>query len=678
VCITKLCDSLNPLEFMIDINSILILFTFIILEMFMHYKSLFRLAIVSFACFCTVCLLTLGSVTTIYAQNTTTSLQVIHNAADPAAASVGVWVGLPPAQAGGQPTFLNAVPTFNFRTATPALTALGTAVPSLGGAVGVPLTVNITTPGAAAATPAIASFSPVALSTGANIVFANGVVMPANFAPNPNGVSTAFRLFPVLDTTSAIPATSVRLVVFHGSTDAPRVEVFARGVGVLGTFQYGESFQLTVPLNDYTLDIRLPGTTTVVASFSAPLRNLNLGGQRVIVAASGFLTPSANRNGQPFGLLAVVGNSNPVATALMLPAAPAPVPALPETITSLQVIHNAADPAAASVGVWVGLPAAQAGGQPTFLNAIPTFPFRTATPALTGLGATVPSLAAAIGVPLTVNITAPAAAAATPAIASFTPVALVRGANIVIANGVVMPANFAPNPNGISTAFTLSRINDSLAVPADRVRLIVFHGATDAPRVDIFARGVGVLGTASFREWFTADVPVNDYSIDVRAAGTTTVVASFSAPLRTLGVGGQRVVVSASGFLNPATNRNGSPFGLLAAVGSTAATAVFTMLPSIATSVRQATSNDGFAIQSASPNPSAGQMTVRYAVAQSGTVEMAIINILGVQVLALPSEVRSAGNHTATIDASSLPAGSYQLVMMQNNIRTTMPIIIVR
>ena len=642
----------------------------------MFYHALVRRSMVSFACFCAMYILALGSSTTLYAQNISTSLQVIHNAADPAAASVGVWVGLPPLQQGGQPTFLNAVPTFAFRTATPALGTLGAAVPSLAGAVGVPLTVNITAPAAAAATPAIASFSPVSLSAGANIVFANGVVTPANFAPNPDGVSTAFRLFPVLDTTSAIASTSVRLVVFHGATDAPRVEVFARGVGVLGTFRYGESFQLTVPVNDYIIDIRLPGTTTVVASFSAPLQTLNLGGQRVIVSASGFLTPSTNRNGQPFGLLAVVGNSNPQPTALLLASVPAPAAA--ETTTSLHIIHNAADPAAASVGVWVGLPPLQQGGQPTFLNAIPTFPFRTATAALTGLGAAVPSLAGAVGVPLTVNITGPAAAAATPAIASFSPVALRSGANIVIANGVVTPANFAPNPEGISTAFTLSIINDTVAVPADRVRLIVFHGATDAPRVDIFARGVGVLGTVSFRQTFSVDVPVNDYSIDVRPAGTTTPVASFSAPLRTLGVGGQRVVVSASGFLNPATNRNGSAFGLLAAVGSTTATPVFTLLPSIATSVRLATSSGGFAIQSVAPNPTVGQMSVSYTVAQTGRVEMAIYNVLGVQVLTLPSEVRQSGNHTAAIDVSSLPTGSYQLVMTQNNIRTTTPIKITR
>ncbi|MCU0425201.1 MAG: T9SS type A sorting domain-containing protein [Candidatus Kapabacteria bacterium] len=346
--------------------------------------------------------------------------------------------------------------------------------------------------------------------------------------------------------------------------------------------------------------------------------------------------------------------------------------------TSLQVIHNASDPAAASVGVWVGLPPAQAGGQPTFLNAVPTFPFRTATPALTGLGAAVPSLAAAVGVPLTVNVTAPAAMSATPAIASFSPVALRNGANIVIANGVVTPANFAANPEGRATAFTLSTLVDSTNVPADRVRLVVFHGCTDAPRVEVFARGVGVLGTFSFREAFVVDVPSNDYSLDIRLPGTTTVVASFSAPLRTLNLVGQRVVVSASGFLNPAANRNGAAFGLLAVVNSTAATPTVTMLPAIATSVRMTNSDNGLSLQSVAPNPSTEQVTVRFTAQESGMVEMTVVNMLGATALRLPVEYRSAGKHDIAVNVSSLETGTYQLLITQNNRRVALPMVIVR
>jgi hypothetical protein len=505
-----------------------------------------------------------------------TSVQLIHNAADTSARNVGVWLGVQ--RVGMQTGFVNAIPRFGFRTATPALTGLGEAVPSFAATVGALLTANVTAPSTTSSMPAIASFPNVMLGSGANIIIANGVVAPANYAPNPDGRSTAFTLSMINDAT-VVPRDRTRLVVFHGATDAPRVEVFVRGVGVIGTFSFREWFTVDVPVSDYTIDVRLPGTTTIVASYTAPLSSLGTAGQRVVVSASGFLNPAANRNGQPFGLFAAVGSMSATPVFTLLPTA-APPPPPPVDATTLHIIHNAADTSARNVGVWVGLPPTSAGT--TFINPLRSFGFRTATPALTGLGEAVPSLAAAVGASLTLNVTGPNAAMAMPAIASFPNTTLSMGANIVIANGLVMPANYAPNPDGRSTAFTLSMIRDAAPVPANRVRLIVFHGATDAPRVDIFARGVGVLGTVAFRDWFTVDVPVNDYAIDIRLPGTETIVASFSAPLRALGVAGQRVVVSASGFLNPARNRGGQPFGLFAAVGSMASPAVFTMLPTIA------------------------------------------------------------------------------------------------
>jgi len=597
-----------------------------------------------------------------------TTLQIIHNAADPAAASVGVWAGLPSAQAGTPPTFVNAVSALNFRFGTSALTGLGSALPSFGGAVGVPLTVNITGANARSATPAVASFSPVTLARGTNIVLANGVLMPQNYAPNPDRRDIAFRLFPILDTTSMIPEGRTRLVVFHGATDAPRVDVVARGVGTLGTFSYGENFQVTVDANDYVIDIRPAGSTTVVASFVAPLRSAGLAGQRVVVAASGFLNPAANRGGAPFGLLAVV-NSATVSTALMLPAAPSPAN---EPATSLHVIHNAADPFAANVGVWIGLPSAQAGLPSLFLPAVPTFAFRTATPTLTALPPLVPSLRGAVGVPLTVNITAPNAAAANPALATFSPVALRVGANIVLANGLGTPANFAPNPDRRDVSFRLFQIVDTtLSIAANQTRLVVFHGCTDAPRVSVVARGVGTLGTVSYGESFQATVPTNNYTIDIVPVGATAPVASFSAPLATLALGGQRVVVAASGFLNPTANRSGQAFGLLAAVQNAAGTAL--MLPSAARALAaERAANDELAetLNAAdvrgvqmTPNPLMGEGVLHFSLNADDGAEanVSVINALGQTVWASNHIAGRAGAQHLPVNVSALPRGVYSV-----------------
>jgi len=90
------------------------------------------------------------------------------------------------------------------------------------------------------------------------------------------------------------------------------------------------------------------------ASFGADLSSLT--GGTAVVFASGFLTPDSNQGGQPFGLFAALANGTVV-------------PFDPLTMARLQVIHNAADPAADSVDIYVnGLPFSQG------------FAFRTATP----------------------------------------------------------------------------------------------------------------------------------------------------------------------------------------------------------------------------------------------------------------------------------------------------------
>jgi Secretion system C-terminal sorting domain len=577
-----------------------------------------------------------------------TTLQIIHNAADPAASRVSVWVGVPSTPT--QTTFIPAVPNLPFRGATSTLTGLGTTVPSLANAVGVPLTINVSATTNTAPTPAVAVFPNVRLSRGTNIVIANGVTTTTGFAANPNSVSTGFGLFPFLDTVTTISANTVRLLVFHGASDAPRVDIIARGVGIIATASYTQGAFVNVPVGNYTLDVQVAGTRTIVASFSAPLASLGLGGQRVSVLASGFLNPAQNRNGAAFGLLAVT--ANPAATPLLLPSAPLPPPLPP---TTLQVIHNAADPVANSVGVWVGLP-----GSSVFLPAIPSFNFRTATSALTGLGTTVPFFSDAVGVPLTVNVTAPNAASATPALNS-TPLSLSVGANIIIANGNVRPRLFAANPDNVSTAFSLTQFVDQQTVSSSTVRLLIFHGATDAPRVDVVARGVGTLATASYGQGAFVNVPVGDYIIDIRPAGSQTVVASFSAPLATLGLGGQRVSVLASGYLNATGNQSGAPFGLFAVVNSSSPNVIATLLPSAAAPLRTAAaSTNAINSLSVSPNPTTESATLTYELAEAGTVNVGVYNTFGQAVSTVENTSKVAGTYSVNVPVSGLQSGMYE------------------
>ena len=445
-------------------------------------------------------------------------LQVIHNAADPAAASVDIYVN-------------NALfkDDFAFRTAT-AFTDVPAGVPlGIGVAPG-----NSTGPG-----DIITTFN-VTLDAGKTYVaVANGVLTPASFAANPDAKSTAFTLFTTdMGQESSVSASGVDINVLHGATDAPTVDVINRGSGILvNDAAYGDmTGYLTVPAASYKLDIT-PGNdnNTIVASFEADLTSL--GGGAAVVFASGFLAPASNQSGPAFGLFAALPNGTVVA-----------LPSIPAATSRLQVIHNAADPAAASVDIYVNGTLFQ-----------DDFAFRAATPFVTVPAEVQLSIGVAPG-----NSTGPV-----DIIATFPVTLSDTKTYVVIANGVLNPANFAANPDSRSIAFTLfsTGMGQESGTSASGVDLNVLHGASDAPAVDVIARGVGTLVNDAAYGDMTGylTVPEGRYILDITPGGNNSViVASFVADLN--GLAGAAATVFASGFLSSAANQNGPAFGLFAAL----------------------------------------------------------------------------------------------------------------
>ena len=117
---------------------------------------------------------------------------------------------------------------------------------------------------------------------------------------------------------AAAEAGNVELLVFHGSPDAPTVDVIARDVATLVddiSFPEFDDGYVPVPPGTYTVDIALGNDNSVVAgSFTADLTGA--ADAALVVAASGFLTPSGESD-PGFGLLAVFPNGD----TSLLPAA---------------------------------------------------------------------------------------------------------------------------------------------------------------------------------------------------------------------------------------------------------------------------------------------------------------------------------------------------------------------
>ena len=183
--------------------------------------------------------------------------------------------------------------------------------------------------------------------------------------------------------------------------------------------------------------------------------------------------------------------------------------------SKIQIIHNAADPAAAVVDVYLG---------PALI--IDDFAFRTATAFLD-----VPS-----GVPLVVSIAPSTSTSVLDAIADFTYTLDDGEIYVAVANGVLNPATFAANPDGEATAFNIL-VTSGLSLTAGdpgNVDFVVLHGATDAPSVSVYARGVAQLIPSATYTDFTSyiSVPAASYIVDVTPAGAVIpVVAAYTADL---------------------------------------------------------------------------------------------------------------------------------------------------
>jgi hypothetical protein len=202
------------------------------------------------------------------------------------------------------------------------------------------------------------------------------------------------------------------------------------------------------------------------------------------------------------------------------------------------------------------------------------------------------------------------------------------------------------------------------------VALKVFHGATDAPTVDVRIRGFNLfplVNDITYGEFsgYRYLLP-RSYTLDITPGNSSTVVASFQANLN--GLGGKSAIVFASGFLAPGGNQNGPAFGLYAALASGDVVA----LPAAPTGLAptaELTGEDVFgkeenlpvesALTQNFPNPFNPSTTIAYSVPSAGPVTLKIYNLLGQEVATLVDDVKSSGSYSVKFDAAGLSSGTY-------------------
>ena len=260
-------------------------------------------------------LLFLTGFTALQAQ--TARVQIIHNSPDPAADTVNVYVGNTP-----------LLTDFAYQEATPFIDV----------AAGTPLDIYVLPQGVTDTAQAVYSVTTSFMANQTYVVVADGVVNAPNFATtNTFGLQVYANAREQANTSG-----NTDVLVHHGSPDAPGVDVIETGAGagtVVNNLDYPNfAGYLSLATSDYILQVQDSTQSVAVGEYLAPLQTLNLADSAVVLVASGLLNTTANP-GEPFELLAVLADGT------TLP--------LPQTTSKAQIIHNVADPAAATVDVWL-------------------------------------------------------------------------------------------------------------------------------------------------------------------------------------------------------------------------------------------------------------------------------------------------------------------------------------
>lgn len=529
----------------------------------------------------------------------TARVQVIHNCPDDIADSVDVYLN---------GTLL--LDNFAFRTATPFINA----------PAGTPIDIDIAPKTSTSVTSSIYNLNTTLVSGETYVVVAAGIT---GLSSTTYSSTPAFELdVMAMGREAANAAGNTDVLVYHGSTDAPPVDVFESSTlnaTAVNNLEYSDfDGYLALPTADYVLEVRDSTGAATVASYDAPLQTLGLQDSAITVLASGFLNPSMNGNGPAFGLFAALPTGGNLV-------------ALPASTARLQVIHNCPDDIADSVDVYLN-------GNLLLDN----FAFRTATPFID----------APAGVAIDIDVAPKTSTSVANSIYNLNTTLTSGETYVVVAAGItgLSSTSYSATPAFELDVFPMAREE---AFQAGNTDILVYHGSTDAPTVDIFESQI--LNTTASDDLMYSDfdgyieLPVNDYTLQVRDASGTTVVAAFEAPLQTLGLEDSAITVLASGFLDPSINGNGPAFGLYVA------------LPAggdlVALPVATIGLNEVFGANvSIYPNPSSGMLYIE------GISEgQVVISDLTGKV------VKEAGSIKAPIDIKDLPQGLYNLTIRQGS-----------
>ena len=416
---------------------------------------------------------------------------------------------------------------------------------------------------------------------------------------------------------NAVQGSNTDVLFYNGSTDGPTFSPRS-GTTTMGNQlsfgQFGPAYYPVAGSGNINIRFTNGRGNQTTHNFEGDFSNFSLTGSASLLLTSGFVNTAANSNGDPFGLFASSPFGGPLQE--LTPTA------TKEKLARVQFIHNSADTGVGKVDV--------------FLNSnkiIDTLNYHVASPYL--------DLFAGTNIPLTV------AHPGQPAFLNSN-LNLDSGKTyIVMLHGIKSDTNYKPRPAFKATVFSNAKEEAANATSTD---VLVMHGSTDAPIIDINSSSTLVtdLAYGSFGSGYTSFPSAGGSTYHVDTGTSNTPQGSYNVSYNLWNATGITATVVTSGFVEPDSNSKGQAFGLWAATADGGPMSVIPIMGSVAE----------FANKKASvkvwPNPANDLLSFEK---KANKVNVAVVDILG-RVL-----IKEQDYSKSTINISKLANGNYYLLV---------------
>ena len=471
------------------------------------------------------------------------------------------------------------------------------------------------------------SFFPAGNDNLRNAYIISGIYS-AGFAPNPDGLSTSVGIQTVANLDSVALATNpprldtsnVIIRFLNGVTDMPGIKIVYRNGGPVfstpDSLTYGASTaDVAIHHQEYEFQLTSADGSKNYGTFSANLTGL--AGSSIIVLSSGLLSISSSDSNSALGLYALLNNGAVIT--------------FPLETAGFQLLNNSPDLATDSLDVYVN--DSLAFRNLGFRNAMRTLSLKAYATYDIGIA---PKNSASV------NDTFWHQTFFFPRDTFF----------IATALGLRTQSGYAPNPNGISTAFRvlIKSPAEFIASSLSNFDFYIVNGVTDAPALDIQPAGGPVLlsDVEYAQQTNYVTLPSEFYTLYVEDTLGNTLLNGFG---NFVAFNAQSAVLITSGFYDPANNNNGPSMGLYMAP-----TTGGPFIPLYSTTgIRRVTNNGALKVF---PNPASDELHLVFALPAAEMVTVQITDMDGRLVKQVMSGTLS-GNQNLVVDLSDLGEGVY-------------------